>query len=272
MTEKAGSMPDPDLQNTESDLDLLTRAALAAGKEAMKFFRNDVEIWWKNEGSSPVTAADHAANDILLSVLRAARPHYGWLSEESEDSPDRLSHERVFIIDPIDGTRAFMNGRDTWAVSAAITDNGRPIAGVLYAPALNELYRADESGYLEKNGQPFAVGPKADRPLRLSASDEMLKRVPSDIRGNIERIANIPSLAYRIAMVADGRLDATLVRPNSHDWDLAAAHLILENAGGRLTDIHGREPVYNQPLPRHGILIAARPDIHEKLLQEKAAT
>ena len=114
-----------------ADIDLLVEAALAAGREAMKFFRSEVKIWWKNEGTSPVTAADYAANDILVTKLRTARPDYGWLSEESEDDSLRLSQDRVFIVDPIDGTRAFMAGKDTWVVSVAVAEMGRPIAGVL---------------------------------------------------------------------------------------------------------------------------------------------
>lgn len=256
-------------QSLADDLDLLVGAAKEAGREALKFFRNDVEVWWKNGGSSPVTAADHAANDILLERLRSARADYGWLSEESEDDPARIDQDRVFIVDPIDGTRAFMEGRDTWVVSAAVTERGRTLAGVLYAPSLDELYVADASGRVEKNGKPLRIVPHA-RPPRVSAADDMMKRFARSL-GEIERLSRIPSLAYRLAMIADGRLDATIVKPNAHDWDLAAADLILANAGGGVRDVHGVAPVYNLHPPRHGILFAARDDLLAPLLKSAAA-
>ena len=249
-----------------ADIDLLVEAALAAGREAMRFFRSEVKIWWKNEGTSPVTAADYAANDILVTKLRTARPDYGWLSEESEDDSLRLSQDRVFIVDPIDGTRAFMAGKDTWVVSVAVAETGRPIAGVLYAPALDELYLATEDGRVEKNGRGLALTPHPPgAPIRISGADEAINALRIE-RSRLNRLSRIPSLAYRLAMIADGRLDATIVKPNSHDWDLAAAHLILGNAGGMLTDKAGSEPPYNRAVPRHSTLIATRPELHKTIL------
>lgn len=250
-----------------ADLDLLIEASTAAGRKALTFFRNEVEIWWKNEGTSPVTAADHAANDILKDQLMGARPHYGWLSEESEDDARRLSRERVFIVDPIDGTRAFMTGKDTWVVSAAVTDNGVPVAGVLFAPALDELYVATADGRVEKNGQPLRISPPgAGGRFRLSATDDMVNALTADVKTRIDRVSRIPSLAYRLAMIADGRLDATIVKPHAHDWDIAAADLILRNAGGRLTDLVGNDPVYNAAIPRHDVLVAASGHLHGQVL------
>jgi len=254
----------PSPPGIESDLALLVEAAIAAGRKALTYFRNDVEVWWKNEGSSPVTAADHAANDILKARLLNARPGYGWLSEESEDDAVRLGMDRVFIIDPIDGTRAFMNGLDTWCVSAAVTEKGRTLAGVLYAPSLDELYVADADGRVEKNGVALSIAPRSG-PVRVSAADDMIKRFTHPF-GSIERISKIPSLAYRLAMVADGRLDATIVKPNAHDWDLAAADLILTNAGGGVCDLHGAPLAYNSATARHGILFAARKDLLGRML------
>ncbi|MDB5524228.1 MAG: 3(2),5-bisphosphate nucleotidase CysQ [Rhizobium sp.] len=250
-----------------AELDLLVEASLAAGREALKFFRNDVQVWWKNGGTSPVTAADHAANDILKARLLGARPGYGWLSEESEDNDTRLSQDRVFIVDPIDGTRAFMTGKDTWCVSAALTENGRSIAGVLFAPSLDELYIATADGRVEKNGKALRVAaPDAGGRVRISAADDMINALAQDMKNQVERISRIPSLAYRLAMIADGRMDATLVKPNAHDWDLAAAHLILRNAGGLLTDSQGNEPIYNGASPQHGVLVAASAGLHSRVM------
>lgn len=256
-----------------AELDLLVEASLAAGREALQFFRNDVEVFWKNGGTSPVTAADHAANDILKERLLGARPHYGWLSEESEDDPERLGRERVFIVDPIDGTRAFMTGKDTWCVSAALTQNGSTVAGVLFAPSLDELFIATADGRVEKNGKPIAVAARdRDGRFRISAADQLINALAPNAKKDIERLSRIPSLAYRLAMIADSRMDATLVMPNSHDWDLAAAHLILKNAGGRLTDTAGREPIYNAAVPRHGVLVAASGALHGRMLASLPVT
>lgn len=251
----------------DAELELLSSAALAAGQEALRYFRNDVQIFWKNGGASPVTAADHAANDLLKDQLLGARPGYGWLSEESDDDPSRLSQDRVFIIDPIDGTRAFMTGKETWCVSAALTERGVPVAGVLFAPALDEFYVATADGKVLKNGRDISVA-AADPSgrFRMSASDAMINPLPDAVRRDLERLSRIPSLAYRLAMIADGRMDATLVMPKAHDWDLAAADLILRNAGGRLTDVGGRDLVYNGAVPEHGVLIAASCALHPRMM------
>ncbi|MDH6264693.1 myo-inositol-1(or 4)-monophosphatase [Rhizobium sp. SG_E_25_P2] len=248
------------------DLELLRVAALAAGRVALGYFRNDVQVFWKNDGASPVTAADHAANDVLKEHLLRARPDYGWLSEESEDDASRLSAARVFVIDPIDGTRAFMTGRETWAVSAAVVEGGKPVAGVLFAPALKELFLADASGRTEKNGQTIHVASSdAAGRFTVSAADDVMGSLDANLRARMDKVGRIPSLAYRLAMIADGRLDATLVKPDAHDWDLAAADLILSNAGGVLSDALGAAIVYNKPNPSHGLLVAARTDLHRQV-------
>ncbi len=240
------------------DLDLLREAALAAGEIAMSYFRKDPDVWWKNQGRSPVSAADIAANDILKSMLLKARPNYGWLSEETDDDPARLSCETLFVIDPIDGTRAFIAGSDLWCVSAAVVHRGRPVAGVLFAPALKEVFDATEGGPALKNGKPVRVAaPDGAQPLRLAAAADMVSRLDTAALGAVERIPHVPSLAYRLAMVAEGRIDGTLVKTNSQDWDLAAADLILANAGGGLVDLDGRPLTYNRPDVRHDVLCAA---------------
>ena len=117
-----------------SDLELITMAAKAAGERALSFFRKNPDVQWKNEGRSPVSEADYAANDILKEKLLTARPNYGWLSEETDDDEARLGCDTVFVVDPIDGTRAFIAGKEVWCVSVAVVHLGRPVAGVLFAP------------------------------------------------------------------------------------------------------------------------------------------
>ena len=251
------------------DLELIAAAAREAGAVALGYFRQSPEVWWKNEGRSPVSAADFAANRALEARLRAARPHYGWLSEETDDDASRLDCETLFVVDPIDGTRGFLAGLETWCVSVAVVTRGRPVAGTLFAPALDELFTAVAEGPALKNGSPIAVsGRPAAGPRRFAASEEMLEGADADFRRSIERIKHVPSLAYRLAMVADGRLEGTLVKRNSHDWDLAAADLILERAGGALVDLSGNPLVYNRPAVNHGELCGAASACLPELLSQ----
>lgn len=241
-----------------TDLDLLVGAARLAGARALDFFRRGPDVWWKNGGRSPVSAADFAANDILKKELLSARPNYGWLSEETDDDAGRLDCETVFVIDPIDGTRAFIAGKDIWCVSAAVVHRGRPVAGVLFAPALDELFTAVADGAALKNGAPVMVTETdGSRPTRMAAAEDMLHGLDRRGIGDVHRISHVPSLAYRLAMVADGRIDATLVKRNAHDWDLAAADLILARAGGGLATLDGEALVYNRPTVSHDTLCAA---------------
>ncbi len=246
--------------NWQGDLDLIREAARQAAEIARGFFGQSPEVWWKNEGSSPVSAADFAANDRLQSLLMAARPSYGWLSEETDDDTARLQNDTVFVVDPIDGTRAFINGEKTWCVSVAVVHCGRPVAGVLAAPALGEEFYALEGGPAMKNGEvlslPAGADETGDPELVIAADESTMRRFDAGYRGRLHRHRHVPSLAYRLAMVADGRLDGTIVKRNSHDWDLAAADLIVECAGGRLADLEGKPIRYNRSEVSHGVMVA----------------
>ncbi|MBB5538563.1 3'(2'),5'-bisphosphate nucleotidase CysQ [Rhizobium giardinii] len=240
-----------------SDLELITVAAKAAGERALSFFRKNPDVQWKNEGRSPVSEADYAANDILKEKLLTARPNYGWLSEETDDDEARLGCDTVFVVDPIDGTRAFIAGKEVWCVSVAVVHLGRPVAGVLFAPALDELFQASLTGDALKNGMPVTVRTENETVLRIALAEETVRLLEHGYRAGVSRIAHVPSLAYRIAMIADGRIDGTIVKKNSHDWDLAAADLILERAGGALFGLDGQPLSYNRPNVRHTVLCAA---------------
>ncbi|MBO3759041.1 3'(2'),5'-bisphosphate nucleotidase CysQ [Ciceribacter sp. L1K22] len=253
-----------------ADLALIGEAARRAGEVALSYFGQSPDVWFKNEGRSPVSAADLAANEMLETMLRGARPGYGWLSEETDDDPARLSHDTVFVVDPIDGTRAFIAGERTWCVSVAVVHEGRPVAAALYAPALSEEYLASTGGAVRKNGEPIEVAGRDGPRLRVATPQDMLNTIDPMFREGLERVAHIPSLAYRIAMVADGRIHATFVKRNSHDWDLAAADLILERAGGRLTDSAGSTLQYNRPEVRHEVLCAAAAPLLPSLLAQLA--
>ena len=242
-----------DARALAADLGLIRDAAREAGEIAMRHFRNDPDVWMK-EGASPVSAADIAVDTFLRETLSLARPDYGWLSEETVDNPERLAARRTFVVDPIDGTRAFIEGRRTWCVSIAVVEDGVPLVGVLDCPAKQEIYEAAALGPALLNGKAIAVTAGGGTP-RVAGPKPMLRQAPAWMRTGPD-IPYIPSLAYRIAMVASGALDATFVKPNSHDWDLAAADLILRRAGGGLVEHDGAAPFYAGASPRHGALAA----------------
>jgi myo-inositol-1(or 4)-monophosphatase len=240
------------------DLELITTAAMAAGEKALTYFRKNPDFRYKSADRSPVSEADYAANDILKERLLSARPNYGWLSEETDDDEARLGCDTVFVVDPIDGTRGFIAGKDVWCVSVAVVHRGRPVAGVLYAPALIELYQAVEGGEARRNGVAIHVSkPAGGQALRFAIAEDLLSHLRAGYGQDVLRISHVPSLAYRIAMIADGRIDGTVVKKNAHDWDLAAADLIVAQAGGVLAGLDGQPLVYNRPSVRHGLLCAA---------------
>lgn len=235
------------------DLALLVESAREAGQIALSYFRQSPEVWLKG-GTSPVSEADYAADRFLNEKLLAARPDYGWLSEETADDAARLAARRTFVVDPIDGTRGFLEGRRDWCVSVAVVERGRSIAGVLECPAKKETFLATRGGGAFKNGRRLTIGKARPAPL-VGGPADMINALPHETRHGVKRAEYVPSLAYRLAMVADGTLDASFVKPNSHDWDLAAADLILREAGGDLLDEHGRVPSYGGPHIRHGALV-----------------
>lgn len=243
----------------DSDLDLILSAGEEAGRIAMGYFRDDPEVWYKNNGTSPVSAADIAVDSFLKDVLLSARPDFGWLSEETADSPERLAHDRLFVVDPIDGTRAFIAGEKTWCVSIAIVAHGQTRAGVLIAPALGDVFSVGNRGPAIKNGRalPVITHDVAADALKFAAPQSMISSVARRLPRPVEKVPHVPSLAYRLAMVADGRLDATLVKPKARDWDIAAADLLLSRVGGDLLTLGGTPIVYNRPETDHGVLIAA---------------
>jgi myo-inositol-1(or 4)-monophosphatase len=244
------------------DLELLEQAAREAGGIALKFYGGDYKRWSK-EGGSPVTEADLAVNKFLHEKLTAARPDYGWLSEESADDPARLGCARVFVIDPIDGTVAFLKNRPHFTICAAVVVAGRPCCGVVYNPATDEMYSARIGNGAHRNGAPIHVSAreKLEGCAMLGPRDE-LARAPWPAM----HVQTRNSVAYRVVLVADGSADATVSLSSKRDWDLAAADIILTEAGGKLTDRTGATPIYNREVTRQPSLVAANPALHAEIL------
>ncbi len=251
-----------------NDLQLLIDAAQEAGRIATRFAKNGgAEIWDKPDGQGPVTQADLAVNEMLSAELQRARPTYGWLSEETDDNQQRLEHDQVFIIDPIDGTRSFINGETTWAHSLAIARGGQIESAVVYLPLRNKLYTAQAGGGAMLNGQPI----RATRPDQLNGSTVLAAKPnldPAMWRGRdvpaLKRHYR-PSLAYRLSLVAEGRFDAMITLRNSWEWDIAAGDLILREAGATVSDVQGHPLRFNNPRPQVRGVVAAGAPLHGQL-------
>ncbi|MBD8065518.1 3'(2'),5'-bisphosphate nucleotidase CysQ [Devosia sp. PTR5] len=252
------------------DLNLLRSSAVSAGIIASSYFRKDVKSWTK-DNASPVSEADIVVDRFLAANLLGARPSYGWLSEETVDNPSRLECDRVFVVDPIDGTRAFLRGEDCWTVSLAVVENGVAVAGVVYAPARDELYDAVLGGGARLNGQALQRRRRAGSapviPAPGAVHQEMQASGLTYARGPA-----YPSLAYRLVQVATGKLDAAVARRGSQDWDIAGADIILKESGFSLQDVCAGPPRYNKRDVRHGALAALgdmslKPHVHAALIK-----
>lgn len=254
----------------QDDLELLRATAVAAGIIASGYFRRDIKSWTKGN-ASPVSEADIIVDRYLAASLLTARPAYGWLSEETADNPSRLDCDRVFIIDPIDGTRAFLQGEDCWTVCLAVVEKGVPVAGVVYAPARNEMYEACLGGGARLNGEPLVRNRRAGAPPLIPAPGAVHQELQEGGL-NYTRGPMYPSLAYRLLQVATGKLDAAVARRGSQDWDIAAAAVILKEAGLDLADVCSGFPQFNRRDVRHGALAALsdmslKPLVHAALIK-----
>lgn len=247
-------MPDHDLQ-------LLLDAAEEAGRIACSFSGADAQTWHKPDNAGPVTEADLAVNDMLEATLRKARPDYGWLSEESHDSAERLEADKAFIIDPIDGTRSFIDGSDTWAHSLAIAEKGEVIAAVVYLPKRDKLYTAAKGQGATLNGEPI----NASNHAALADAKVLAARpvMHSDLwreKAPEFKLGYRPSLAYRLALVAQGRFDAMLTLRPTWEWDIAAGDLILREAGAAVSDRMAETLSFNKADPRlNGVVAGGAP-------------
>ncbi|MEE2565975.1 inositol monophosphatase family protein [Hyphobacterium marinum] len=250
----------------DADRDLLDSAARAAGDILARFYHEGAEVWEKSR-NNPVTEADIAAETALRDTLLAARPGYGWLSEETEDDGSRLEKTRVFVVDPMDGTRAFIRRRPHFTVSLAVVEAGLPIAAAVYNPLTDEMFSAARGSGAWKNGKQTQVtGHARIAGARLLGDTDYFRKSLAD-SASIERRN---SIAYRLALVASGEYDgAVSPRPKS-DWDLAAGQLLVEEAGGILTNTDGDSYSYGLQSVRKSPPLAAGPHLHA-LLRERLA-
>ena len=251
-----------------TDLDLLIVAARKAGDIAADFFKSAPKVWDKPAGQGPVTEADLAVDTMLRETLTAVRPSYGWLSEETDDTSDRLSTTRQFIIDPIDGTRAFIDGSKDWAHSLAIVENGQVIAGVVYLPMKDQMFAAWHGKGATLNGETLHIEGTATPPTILTNTPTMdVTNWKNAQPPKVDRHFR-SSLAYRMCLVAEGRFDGMITLRPSWEWDIAAGALILTEAGGTVTDKEGAPLRFNNPHPQVNGVIGAVPTFHQTLTDQ----
>ncbi|WP_298438248.1 3'(2'),5'-bisphosphate nucleotidase CysQ [uncultured Jannaschia sp.] len=249
------------------DAALLEEAARAAGAIARRHFGTGPECWDKGEGQGPVTEADLEIDAMLRDMLTAARPDYGWLSEESPDGPERLERRRVFVVDPIDGTRAFIAGETSFSHALAVVEDGVPHAAAIHLPLKDRMYVAARGHGATRNGCTIApsgrdgwdgarvLGAKANfHPDRWRAGRPPVKA------------GFVPSLAYRLALVAEGRFDAMLTLRPSWEWDIASGALIVAEAGGTVHDRRGAALRFNNAHPQVDGVVAGTPSVQAAMI------
>ena len=247
------------------DAALLTDTVREAGALALSLFRTELKNWIKG-ASSPVSEADIAVNDLVERRLRAATPDYGWLSEESVDDDARLGKQLVWIVDPIDGTRAYLAGREDWCVSVALVEEATPVLAAVFAPVTDEFFFAARGQGATRNAEPILVtGGTALDFARVAGPKPLVERL-DPTRKDIILHPRIASLALRLCRVAQGNLDAAFAGGQSRDWDLAAANLIVQEANGKMTALSGDAILYNRREVVHGVLVAAGHDRHASIV------
>ncbi len=254
------------------DLALLTEAAREAGRIALRYWRKDPKVWDKGGEHGPVSEADLAVNDMLKAKLLAARPQYGWLSEETPDNVDRLAVDTVFIVDPIDGTRAFVAGEETWAHSLAVAHKGRVTAGVVYLPALDRIYTASETSLPMRDGEVI----RASGRDRLEGANILTTKAnmgPEKWPGGVPEITRSfrASLAYRMCLAAEGRFDGMLTLRDAWEWDIAAGALIAERAGAVVTDMAGAALRFNTEGAQSNGVLALPARLHAEAIRRLTA-
>ncbi len=250
------------------ELDVLISVIREAGKEALRFVADGFETIQKPD-RSPVTSADLAVNQVLQSRLESAFPQDGWLSEESPDGLDRLQKRRVWVVDPIDGTKAFIKGEPEFCISVALIEQGQPVVACVFNPSTDELFTATRGGGCHLNGKsviPQDTGRDQKPVVALSPWERKIGRFTS-----LEMSTQshpIRSIAWALALTASGRIHASATLEPENEWDVAAGALLIAEAGGTISDGRGHDLTFNRRVPRYSGIIATGPSCPEALTRQ----
>jgi myo-inositol-1(or 4)-monophosphatase len=252
------------------DLELAAQAAHEAGDILLSFFKGEYEVGEKGE-DNPLTEADLASDKALCKLLRDARPGYGWLSEETVDAPERLEKQRVWIVDPLDGTKEFIQGVAQFSVSIGLVEAGRAVLGVVYNPVLDEMFAGIVGQGATLNGAPIHASETASlKGSKILASRSEMKRGefgPFEADFEIEAVG---SIAYKLALIAAGKGDSSFSMGPKHEWDVCAGVALVEAAGGRATARDGAEIPFNQPKTLTNGILVANAALHAPLVERCA--
>lgn len=255
---------------SKNELHTVLKAAreitLEAGTAIRGYFKHSYEVRDKSY-DNPVTTADLAADRILREGLTAAFPDYGWLSEETVDDPTRLSRSRVWVVDPIDGTKEFIMGIPEFAISVALVEAGQVVLGIVYNPATQEMFHAVRDGGAFLNDAPMRVSAREQvSGARVPASRSECKRGEFEPFATTFEITPTGSIAYKMALIASGQGDATWSRGPKHEWDVCGGALLVEEAGGRVTDLACQPYRFNQPRPKVNGVVATNGALHDEVM------
>lgn len=261
-------MPVPEPHGIDDDLELIEQAVRTAGAIARQYYGGAYKRWSKNKGE-PVTEADLAIDRYLHDTLLAARPSYGWISEEGES---RDGAGRLFMVDPIDGTTAFLKEKPYFSISVAVLERGVPVDAVVFNPITDECFTAKSGHGSWSNGQPIHVSTCVSvEGCRILAAKDLFAHpywsTAPDGPWPAMQIEQRNSVAYRMALVAAGAFDAALVLSAKHDWDVAAGDLIVREAGGKVTTHDGAPLRYGNASALQQSMICAGPALHALLLE-----
>lgn len=253
----------------DNDLALLSQAAAQASEIAARYWRRSPEQWTKGD-KSIVTEADITIDRFLREKLLAERPNYGWLSEETADGPARLTKERVFLVDPIDGTRCFAAGEPDFAIVIAILEAGEAASAIIHMPMLDKSYTATKGGGARLNGRRLYVSSQNDLNGAILLAPSSVLKAKHWKRGTpiFERRFE-HALSYRFGLLAEGEADLLLSFRRIWDWDLAPGCLIAREAGAIVTDQSGSAPIFNSTHPKNAGLVAASMGLHGKVIQAR---
>ena len=230
----------------DNNLALAKKAALEAGRVAMSYFQTSTYEIKDKSFNNPVTTADHKANKIIKDILFQDHLGYGWLSEETVDSEDRLSKDYVWVVDPIDGTKEFIEGIPQFSISIALVYLGNPIIGVIYNPSTDELFSASKgmgSFYNDKKVKCIEANKEL---IALVSRSEMKRGLWDNYKKNFKELRPIGSVAYKIGLIGAGKADIFATLRPKNEWDICAGHCIINESGGVLLDLYGKSIKYNQ--------------------------
>lgn len=250
-----------------SEHNLVKGSILEAGKLALKWFKKDPEQWEKDDGSL-VSKADIEVNDLLNKLLKNKNPEFGWLSEENEDDKSRLNKKITFVVDPLDGTKAFLEGKKEFSISVAIVKNGLPISGIVFSPSTGEIFEAEKNkGSWRNNKKVIISNYKKLEKCKMIAFKPMFSHPAWKKPWPKMDVENRNSIAYRMALVASGQYDAMMALNSKNDWDIAAGDLLISEAGGNVTLHTSKKIIYNTENTKKPSVIGANKAIHEKIIK-----